>query len=167
MNLESAPIPLPKIKFIDRHTRTIYNANDKKLLIIPCDSSLNDIVPDLWGVIIGYINHHPFIIGKKKLGYRKITLNEFDDRKYDFLKYYHDNDGICVHGDTVKNDNMIQIERSYVFLNNSVLHFSIQSNSDKMRITNSSLNNNRVNELNYYRMTSHLDVHNTILVPDV
>lgn len=155
------------MKFIDRHTRTIYDANDKKQLVIPRDSLLNDIVLDLWSAIIGYMDYHQFIIGKKKLGYRKIGLDEFNDKKHDFLKYYNKNNGIDTHGNFLAKDNVIQIKNSYVFINNCVLYFSVDSYSNKMKIANYIFNPIQENKFNYCYMTPHLNYHNTILVPNI
>ena len=86
--------------FIDRNIRTIYDENGKKKLKIPGHTILDNIVFHLWCEIAKYMDYHQYALciqeknRKIPLGYREITLNEFDNQKEKFIKYYWRNNGV-------------------------------------------------------------------------
>jgi hypothetical protein len=78
-------------------TNTIYNSNKKRLFTFPNNTTLDNIIPDLWNIIIGYMDVAPFIIGLKSAnypGYRELKNGEFDKYRHKILKYYLINNGM-------------------------------------------------------------------------
>jgi len=66
----------------------IYDSNQKTIFEFPVGTLLDNILPDLWIVILRY-NSNLFIIGKHDGtydGYRKTTEKDFSQRQ--FSKYY-------------------------------------------------------------------------------
>ena len=76
--------------------RIVYDLNGTKILEIPIDTSLDNIIADLWSGIIKYMDYHPFIISNADRiipGYRSIRKEEFNGKK--FTDHYFENGGIA------------------------------------------------------------------------
>lgn len=77
--------------------KAVYDTENNKLLDLPCSSLLDNIIGDLWNVIIKYSNYPLFIICNTYQSipfYRCIGKDEFDVIKYKLRNYHDKNKGI-------------------------------------------------------------------------
>jgi len=76
----------------------IVNSNYQKIFKYPNNTLLDNILPDIWPIIIDYYQHDKtFMIGsdKKYSGYKKIKwLRYTNDFKTFFSDYYKNNEGL-------------------------------------------------------------------------
>lgn len=80
-----------------KYTNTITDSKGNKLFKFPGDTTLDNIIPDLWNDIIKYLNVPLFIFGLESAnypGYRVLKRDEFDIYKNKFVDYYIKNQGI-------------------------------------------------------------------------
>lgn len=151
------------ISIVDK--RTIHDKNGKKILNIPINSLLNNIIIDLWGDIVRYMDYYPFIIGIDKPHYRKITLDEFENMKIKFMEYYWKNNGVHMFGDVGIYDNYLNIGDMMILLNKYLLAFRVRN--QKIVIQNGNLSDVAIKNNLECKRLGNMEKGNTILIPDI
>lgn len=60
-------------------TKTIYDSNNKILLTIPNNTTLDFIIKDLWNDITKYLNKFPYVLARRDVAYYDYELDDIDD----------------------------------------------------------------------------------------
>jgi hypothetical protein len=82
--------------------KIIHDINNNHLLKFQTGTTLDNIIPDLWSVIVTYMQY-PFIVGlasEKYDGYRPLTETEFYESKDKFFGTYFESEKFIVLTDT-------------------------------------------------------------------
>lgn len=158
-----------------KHTNVIKDSKGNKLYKFPCNTLLDDILIDLWSEIIKYMYYHQYALGihnKTHIGYRKMTKDEFDSHKVNFLNYYWMNKGIYSLDDLGSSENkFLTVDGHYIKFNSYVISFSSISKNNKTLIKSKmftdakmfNVDDYKVNMQNFYLQDSIL----VLLVPDI
>lgn len=129
------------IRISETTLKIIYGHHDNQLVKFHKGTTLDNIIPDLWSVIVTYMQY-PFIVGlssEKYDGYRPLTEIEFNESKGKFFDNYNKNEKIIVLTDTKEytyldlriNDHNITCNSKDIFLfcHNNTLCFGNSFNN--------------------------------------
>lgn len=112
------------ISIIEKHTKTIYDSNKKKIFKFPCDTELDRIIMDLWGHIARYIGIvcYPYALGNSNTaypGYRNLKRDEFNAKK--FVNYCLENDNTIYNFGNPTSIEYIAVDGHYILLSGRYL----------------------------------------------
>lgn len=178
--LSANPVKTMSLKIIDRHIKTIYDKNGKKIFKIPGNTSLDHILTDLWTEILKYMDYYPFAMGTDKgndkengieqLGYREITYEEFDKKKEQFIRYYWKNHGLFTFDQIhLSYDNYLMIGDHFITIYGHRIHF-VHSNANCVTpLTNEISSDIQIDDVSYMyhdKIYCHDELF-VLLVPDI
>jgi hypothetical protein len=113
--------------------KIIRDAKGNKILKFPINTPLDNIIPDIWSIIIKYLTHS-FCLGHSNTeypGYRKMSKNEFNASKNIFSTYYSKN-GLQSLSHIVS-DEWVTIDGYQIMFNTRVIYCVNMGNSIILR----------------------------------